>query len=223
VDNGSTSLLFGEDGTMRIDDLGALYSHPAMTGTYTIDGDLITVTVEDAQPECIGTEFGVRASLPDPGIIRFVQGTAPTVACLALPVGQQVLEQVLPTSPGMADMVLSTEHGWTPLLEEATLYGDWQAEGGGYLLEMAPGGAYYVVDEAADVVDRGRWSLRGSDLTLTSSARSTRCSDGDQLVLGGMEYVDPGTSVLRATVEQNGCGVPWTPTAWILIPHVGTM
>jgi hypothetical protein len=223
VDNGSTAIQFGENGTVRFDELGVLVSDPAVTGTYTIDGDLITVTLEDGPAECTGTEFAMRAALQESGNMRFVLGEAPTEACLPLPVGQQTLEHVLPTSPGMAGLVLSTESGWMPLSEEAKLYGDWQAEGGGYVLEIAPGGGYFVLDESTDVVDRGRWSLRGADLTLTSSARSTECTDGDQLVLGGMEYVDPGTTVLRATVEQNTCGAPWTPVAWILLPHIGTM
>ena len=91
--------------------------------------------------------------------------------------------------------------GWQPLSDKNALYGDWMAEGGGHVLELAPGGSYYVADESGEVVDRGQWSQRGSDLTLTSSAASAECSEGDRLVLGGVEQVTGGTTVMRGTVR----------------------
>ena len=110
----------------------------------------------------------------------------------------------------------------TPLSDESALYGDWMAEGGGYVLEISPDGSYYVADESGEPIDRGQWSLRASDLTLTSSAASTECSEGDRLVLGGVEQVDLDTPTMRGTVEQNTCGGAWTPSAWWLIPHAGS-
>ncbi len=136
-----------------------------------------------------------------------------------------VMEQVLPVSPPLAGLVFSTESGWLPLVGKSALYGVWLAERGGYVLEIDPGGTYYVADDSGDPVDRGRWSLRGgSDLTLTSSAGSTECSKGDRLVLGSVEQVSPGTGTrgLRSTVQENTCGAAWTPAAWILIPHDGS-
>jgi hypothetical protein len=130
---------------------------------------------------------------------------------------------MLPTSQSWADADFSSEGGWQPLLEENTLYGSWLAQGGGHILEIDPEGSYYVADEsAAEPIDRGQWTLRGSDLTLTSSAKSTTCNRGDQLVLGAVEYIDPGTSALRSTVQKNTCGAAWATAAWILIPHEGT-
>lgn len=224
VDNGVVLLRFGADGTVRFTDHGTLFSDPATIGTYEIDGDLITVTTtEDARSECIGTEFAMHASLPEPGALRFVSSPATSGACTAMPAGHQVLEQVLPTSQSMSEAVFSTERGWQPVSDEVTLHGDWQAEGGGYVLEMAANGSYYVADESAEPIDRGEWSLRGSDLTLTSSASSAECSAGDQLVLAAVQYVDPGTTAIRGTVRKNTCGGAWTPAAWFLIPQVGTM
>jgi hypothetical protein len=222
VDNGEIMLKFAKNGTVRFDDRGTLFSHPVTTGTYAIDGALITVTItDDAQSECVGTEYAMRASLPGAGALRYIPDTA-TGPCTPMPPGQGVLEQVLPTSPSLAGLVFSKDGGWHPLAGKVSLYGVWQAEGGGHVLEIDRGGTYFIADDSGKPVDRGQWSLRGSNLTLTSSARSTECSQGDQLVLGAVEQENPGTIGMRATVTQNTCGGAWTPAAWILIPHVGS-
>ncbi|MDQ1695273.1 MAG: hypothetical protein QOJ03_626 [Frankiaceae bacterium] len=222
VDNGEIMLKFSANGTVRFDDRGTLFSHPIRTGTYTIAGDLITVTTtDDPQSGCIGTEYAMRASLPETGALRYIPDTA-TGPCSPMPPGQGVLEQVLPTSQSLAELVFSKDRGWHPLSGKVYLYGVWQAEGGGHVLEIDRGGTYFVADDSGEPVDRGQWSLRGSDLTLTSSVRSTECSEGDQLVLRAVEQENSGTSGMRATVTQNTCGGAWTPAAWILIPHVGS-
>ena len=61
--------------------------------------------------------------------------------------------------------------------------------------------------------------MRGSDLTLTSSADSAQCSEGDRLVLGGTGLADAGNTAFQGTVEQNTCGGAWTPASWMLIPN----
>lgn len=220
VDNGQVLVQFSEDGTVRFDEHGTLFSSPLATGTYEIDGDLISVTATGAA--CPGEESAMRASLPEPGILRFVSHQSSFGVCSALPRGRQILEQVLPTSRSLAGLVFSTDRGYGPLSERSFLYGDWQAEGGGYVLEIVRGGDYYVADESGEPVDQGQWSLRGADLTLTSSALSAECGEGDQLVLGSVEQVNPGTLGMRGTVERNACGGAWTPAAWILLPHLGS-
>lgn len=221
LDNGETIVKFDKSGTVQFDDHGTLFSGPVTTATYAIDGARITVTITgDREPGCIGSAFTVRASLPEPGLMRFI-GSETAGACAPLPSGQAALEQVLPSSRSMAGLVFSQEDGgWQPLSREATLHGVWLAEGGGHLLEMNPEGSYYIADDAGEPIDTGRWSLRGADLTLTSSARSTtRCSEGDQFVLAAVDWSDSGTRALRGTVKQNACGGAWTPAAWILIPN----
>jgi hypothetical protein len=221
VDNGEVMVQFSEDGTVRFDQHGRLFSSPLATGTYEIDGDLINLSTTGTA--CTGEESGMRASLPEPGVLRFVGTPSSVGGCSALLQGRQVLEQILPTSRSMAGLVFSTNRGYEPLSERSSLYGVWLAEGGGYVLEIVRGGDYYVVDESGEPVDRGQWSLRGADLTLTSSALSVECGEGDQLVLGAVEQVRSfGTPGMRATVEQNACGGAWTPAAWILIPHLGS-
>jgi hypothetical protein len=37
-------------------------------------------------------------------------------------------------------------------------------------------------------------------------------------VLGDLEHVDPGTSAIRGTVQENTCNAPWTPKTWYRIP-----
>jgi hypothetical protein len=130
------------------------------------------------------------------------------------------MEQLLPASPSMAELVFSTESGWQALVGKSALYGVWLAEGGGYVLEVDAVGSYYVADESGEPVDRGQWSLRGgSDLTLTSSADSAQCGKGDRLVLAAVEQLaGTGTRAVRSTVQENTCGAAWVPAAWILVP-----
>jgi hypothetical protein len=207
---------------VRLDDRGRLFSAPRISGTYAIDGDLITIKIaNDSQGKCVGREVALRASLPEAGRLRFIrQGTSDT--CVPVPPSRGALDQVLPTSRTMAETGNSTEPGWQPLPSKAALYGVWLAEGGGHVLEMDPDGAYYVADNSGQLVDRGQWSLRDAALTLSSSADSAECSAGQRFVLGGLQWANFGTGSIRGTVQQNGCSGAWTPAAWILIPHVGS-
>lgn len=227
VDNGTLAMRFAAPNSISFDDSGRLFHNPGVQGTYAIAGDLITVSVDGGTAGCGGQQFAMRASLPEspvgPGAMRLVHTRPGTGNCVSDQGEKWIMEQVLPASPTMAELVFSTEAGWQPLVGMSALYGVWLAEGGGHVLEIEPGGSYYVADESGEPVDRGRWSLRGgSDLTLTSSARSARCSEGDRLVLGAVEQVNPGTRAVRSTMQENTCGAPWVPAAWVLIPHEGS-
>jgi hypothetical protein len=225
LDNGTVQMRFSAPDVISIDDGGRLFDNPGVHGTYVIAGDLITVSVDDGPAGCGGQEFAMRASLPEPGALHFVYTQLGSDGCATTTRDERwVMEQVLPASRFMTGLVFSTETGWQPLVGKNALYGVWLAERGGYVLEIDPGGAYYVADESGEAVDRGQWSLRGgSDLTLTSSAGSTACNTGDRLVLAAVEQVDPGgTRALRSTVRENTCSADWVPAAWILIPHEGS-
>ncbi len=227
LDNGSVQMRFSAPNAVSFDTAGRLFHDPGIRGTYSISGDLITVSVEGGPAGCGGQEFAMRAALPGapvgPGALRLVHTRPGTDNCSPLQDERWVMEQVLPASPDMAGLVFSTESGWQPLVSKRALYGLWLAEGGGHVLEIDPGGTYYVADDSGEPVDRGQWSLRRTDLTLTSSAESARCGAGDRLVLGAVEQVaGPGTTGLRSTVQKNACDAPWTPAAWILIPHEGS-
>lgn len=222
LDNGRALVKFDGNGGVRFDDRGRLFSSPATTGAYVIDGDRIIVTTSaDDETGCIGTAITMRASFPEPGAMRFVVSDT-AGACSPLPSGRQVLEQVLPTSRAMTGYAFSEESGWRPLSDKAVLHGIWMAEGGGHVVEMDPDGSYFVADDSGEPIDSGQWSLRGPDLTLTSSGRSTTCSNGEQFVLGAVEWLDSGTSALRGTVKENACGGAWTPVAWFLIPDASS-
>ena len=112
--------------------------------------------------------------------------------------------------------------GWKRVTDDTYLYGDWMAEGGGYLLELAEGSdenhEYYVVDKSAEVVDSGYWRLRDGALELFSGTESPQCKEGDWLVLGDLEGMSDQTDAFRGNVEKNDCGGGWTPASWILIP-----
>jgi hypothetical protein len=223
LDNGHVTAKFTADGRLLLDDQGTLFSAPRTAGTYVIAGQEITVTVtRNTQSRCIGTTFTMRASLPASGALRYVPNI-PDGACSPLPLGRGAFEQLLPTkNKDLRELVFSTDVGWRPLTDRDTLNGVWLAEGGGYLLEMDRGGAYFVADASGEPVDTGQWSLNGADLTLTSSAGSATCTAGDKLVLGAVEWENPNTTALRGTVRQNACGGAWTPPAWIGIPNANS-
>jgi hypothetical protein len=219
INNGFGLVRFEPQTRISSADSGQLFDAPEIQGFYEIDGDLITVGIDGGSLDCGGETFAMRASLPNPGLLRTLytqdadNGCSPSVV-------RQDLQQVLPTSRFLVGLNFSTlaDSQWvTP--SQRDLFGDWLAEGGGYLLELAESGAYYVADESGDVVDQGTWSGRDAALTLTSSGGYRDCAEGDQLVLEGLQ-VSPseGTRGLRGTVAQNDCGAAWTPKAWILIP-----
>jgi hypothetical protein len=219
VDNGEISVMFGEDGTVQFDDRGAVVSDPATSGTYTIDGERIIVTASDSTPNCVGREFVFRAALPSPGSIRLAPSPDSANACWPVPFGQVVLEHLLPTSNEMAKLNNTSAPGWHPLPADVPLNGDWLAQGGGYILELAPDGSYVILGDNVQPTDSGEWSLKGSDLTLTSAADSRECNAGNLLTLSGLELVTPGTLSIRGSITQNDCGGNWTPDAWILVPN----
>ena len=223
VDNGGVTVNFLASGTVRFDLQGTLYSAPTMVGNYTIDGDVINVTITDArQAGCAGQTFSMRASLPKAGVMRFVSLQELSNGCtLTLP-PRGTWEQALPTNnKDMANLAYGASPDWQPLSGETSLYGVFLASGGGNLLELDRDGTYYVAAGTSDEpIDQGQWSLHRSTLTLTSSNRSTACSNGDKLTFSSLETVNLGTPFFRGTVEQNTCHAAWTPTEWIQIPNL---
>lgn len=218
VDGGNTMVSFNEDGTVQFSNQGAVISGWDAKGTYTIDGDEITVDLTRTLNTCVLDEsFAMRAGLPDAGLLNLVipgerLGTCDDLASTI------TLEHVLPTGSTLAELDNTGLRGWQPLTKQRLLYGDWMAEGGGYLLEIARDGRYYVVHESTDLVDEGTWTLTDSALTLTSSAQSATCRRGDRLSLADPEYADVGTAVVRGTVAENTCPADWKPERWIRIP-----
>lgn len=231
VDNAGTMVLFREDGTVQFSDGGTVISRPDSGGTYEIVGDAITVTnTGEDVIECGGRnprltqlppDFTLRAALPDPGHVNIVLPDAQLGTCESLPT-TITLEHVIPTNSGFEDFDNSDLRGWKRVNDDTFLYGDWMAEGGGYLLELAEGRGedpeYYVVDKSAEVVDNGYWRLRDGALELFSRTESPQCKEGDWLVLGDLEGVSDGTDVFRGNLDRNDCGGDWTPVSWILIP-----
>jgi hypothetical protein len=69
------------------------------------------------------------------------------------------------------------------------------------------------------VVDRGSWTVDGPvrALTMTSSADSQTCQEGDRLVQGDLRARDLGTLVLRGTPEGDDCAMGLGKKAWFLL------
>lgn len=219
IDNGSGLVRFEPQTRISSAESGQLFDAPEIQGFYEIDGDLITVGIDGGADRCTGQTFAMRASLPKPGLLRTLYTQSADNGC-SPSVVRQDLEQVLPTSAFLRGLVFSyrADSQWVAP-SQTDLFGDWMAEGGGYLLELAESGAYFVADESGDVVDQGQWSGHDAVLTLTSSGGYRHCADGNQLVMAGLEESGKdGTKAMRGTVERNDCGAAWTPKAWILIP-----
>lgn len=222
VDNGAQVWLFHQDGTFGFTEVGNIYTTPSLAGTWTLSGEELTLTATSTtQDGCIGDFFRLRASIPEPGLMRFVQTDVSTAGCSPISPRQGVLEHLLPAETS-TDLVFSTVPGFEPLTDRKILPGFWLAEGGGYGLELNKNGEYVVADESALPVDHGSWSYVDGDLVLTSDKSSSECDAGDRLVLSGVQWVNPGTDAIRGRTTQNACGVPWTPAAWFLIPDSGS-
>ena len=226
VDNGTTLIRFGVDGAVRFDPAGALWSDPLDTGSYAIEGKQITITTAgDKIPACRGAETVLSAAHTGEGSMEMVYDSGTDTACSPLPGTSWVMEQVLPTRfVGFLGLRLTAGEvrAMEPPTDQSLLPGDWVAQGGGHLLELAADGTYYVAGAGADVVDQGRWTLDlgTSELRLVSSEESVLCEAGDALVLTGVRYLGLGpTSVFGGSVAQNPCDAKWTPEYWWVLPN----
>jgi hypothetical protein len=222
-DNGHMSIRFSPSGTVQFDELGQLFGKPGYEGTYEITGDLISIDVDGGDVGCVGARFAMRASLPKPGLMRFVPTASGTGKCTFSQIGVWgAWEQVLPAGPPFRHLMFGPMLPWQSWPDRDSLMGMWAAEGGGYVLEMDRSGSYYVADETGETVDRGRWAYRRSQLTLTSSAGSVACSKGDRTQLDDLEYVDPGegTVAMQWTMRTNSCGGGWATKEWFRVPSL---
>lgn len=223
-DNGTLAIRFSPSGRVQLDELGQLLgTKPGFDGTYEITGDVISIDVDGGEVGCIGARFAMRASLPEPGSMRFVPTASGTGKCTFSQSGAWgTWEQVLPAGPAFTGLKFGDKLPWESWPDPDSLLGMWAAEGGGYVLEMDRGGAYYVADGAGETVDRGRWTYRPSQLTLTSSAGSLVCRKGDRTLLDDLEYVDPGkgTVAMQWTVKTNTCGGAWAAKEWFRVPSL---
>jgi hypothetical protein len=229
VDNGTVLVRFSPPNRVAMDNRGRLFADPDISGTYQIEGDLITVQVEEGPADCLGQTMAMRASVTKRGLMHVVhtqpgQGDcAPEFPEVADDPGSYDdvswgLEQVLPTSKILSGLAVA-EKDWKKLPRQQPLAGDWMTQGGGQMLELTRNGDYSVLAGTGEVVDRGQWSRQGSTLTLTSSGSSPSCSAGDRLALGGLEYANLGTPFVRGTVEENGCDGAWAEKTWIMLPQ----
>ena len=220
VDNGSTMAWFQADGIVQFSDQGTVISDPDTVGMYSIEGDTIEVTASDA-PGCVSPEFTMRAALPEPGLMNVVLAESQLGTCEAVAT-TIALEHVLPDNGNFADFTSSGARGWQPVTDEQVVLGDWMAEGGGYLLEIADDETYYVADDSGEVVDNGAWRIRRAALELFSRTESPQCDEGNMLILGNVEYSNAEVTLLRGAVDQNDCGGGWTPDSWLKIPDATT-
>jgi hypothetical protein len=220
LDDGIVSVRFGADGTVDFSNSGELFGHPDTTGRYTIDGKIVTfTTTTTGEPDCVDATYVMGVSISRSGDMRYALPGGDAARCAPLTVGRLRLEHALPTSKSLT---FTNIRGWEKMGAGTELYGDFIAEGGGYVLELGRDNAYYVAADLGGVVDRGQWHLQGRQLVLTSVAASPRCAPGDTLVFDELEMTAPGTLAFRGTVKQNACGGTWTPTGWVRIPNINS-
>ena len=217
LDNDRVHVRFWAPDRVALDDAGGVVGNPAVRGTYTLEGDLVTVRIDGGWAGCDGQTFSMRTSVPEDGLLRLAGGVPYTGRCSFRSVDYWALERLLPA--GIYRHLGFPQHRHLPsLTRRSDLFGAWVADGGRHVLEMDPGGAYYVVDAASSVVDQGSWALSGSALTLTSSAASATCEGGDRLELVDLRRADRWASMFGASVRENTCGGDWTETSWAHVP-----
>jgi hypothetical protein len=232
VDNATTQLRFTLDGAVVFDDGARLFSDPGAFGTYAIAGDVITISVDGGSAGCAGQAIAMRASVAEPGVVHLVYTQPGTGGCaperdFEKATGQAAWERVLPASGMYAEYLPSEDPdaAWEPSAGTTALHGIWWPEGGGDVLELSPDGTYHVATGSGEVVDRGRWALGDSrsQLSLVSADDSPTCTQGDRLVIGGLEHFKPGTIAMRGSVEQNTCAGAWAHEVWLLVPNKNTL
>lgn len=220
VDNGTLLVRFSAPDVVTFDDGGTLYGDPAVTGIYELDGDLITVTADVGAAGCSGQTFSMRASVPETGALRFVLEEPGPEGCFVPQGDLWRLEQVLPTSDALNGLrPPDAKAPWQPPPDESTLHGVWMAVGGGHVVELDPGGVYYVADHTGEPIEGGTWSLERDALRFTVRSASDDCREGDQVVLAGVRHIaEPPTQFLRATSADTTCDAAWAGHSWVFLP-----
>ena len=220
VEDGTILVRFSAPDVVALDDTGRVLSDPAVTGTYAIEGDMLTVRVGQDSRNCAGQTFVMRSALPEAGSLLLAQTSAGEGSCNAEEDELLVVQQVLPTSAAMTGVSAPVNAGWQPPADEEALQGVWMAVGGGHVVEMDPGGVYYVADESGEPFERGTWSLKGDRLVFVAATSGSGCSRGDRVVLDDLEHVvDPATEFLRAGAIGSSCSSTWAVHEWVWLPH----
>lgn len=217
LDNPTSSklvVLFTADGAIAYDDTGELTTNPLATGTYDIDGDTISVTIDGGPAGCSGRTLSARVAVSETGTlpvlpIDFVGGTC------GLPLRSRwVLEQVLPTSEVYATLQNPPGNSWDPP-PAGEIVGIWYDPGGRLLVELRTDGSYTAIAGVGEAVDVGTWVDDSSTrVTLTSSAQSATCRAGDQFVLSRLRARNVGTLALQGDLGRNDCGLAWSGKGW---------
>ncbi|HSV40311.1 MAG TPA: hypothetical protein VLI04_16235 [Nocardioidaceae bacterium] len=216
-DNATRHLRFTTDGRVSMDETAQVVTNPASSGAYSIDGDVITINIDEASRECGGDQLVMRGSLAEPGRAHLVVTDAGSFGCAPRLV-EAAWEQVQPPNPGLGGYVPEAKWG-TPANTTTDMYGAWGAARGAHVLELGRDGTYAVLVGSGDPVDRGEWTVSTSpwQLSLVSSSDTITCQAGDQLVVGQLRQ-SPTATEMRGTVERNDCGGAWEADIWHLIP-----
>lgn len=208
---------FTADGSVRYDDTGQLTGNPLVSGTYAIEDDAVTVTVDGGQSGCAGQTLRFRGAMNVNGGVNLVPVDAEPTSCGRPVRPQWVLEQIQPARV-FADFVVPPGRNWDPPAGREALRGTWLAGGANYLIELLPDGSFTTLAGAGEVVDRGTWAdgAATTSITLTSSADSPSCSEGDRFVLTNLRARDIGTLAIQGDVQHNDCDLaPWL--GWFLM------
>lgn len=199
---------FSMDGSFAFDNIGTLDTDPAATGTYQIDGRIITFTNGKSRICPEGDRYAWRAGLTEAGRLHvFHEEVVDDVADDCDLVGEQTWTRVSPSSPfGILITATGRSEEGAPPSTESALRGIWLLEGGGHLLRFGTDGTYAIDDTGGlgtDPDDVGTIAVDGrGGLTLTSGANSRTCAEGDQWV---WKEVRLAGDSLRGVVGEAAC------------------
>jgi hypothetical protein len=226
LDNPTTSRMlysFTADGQISYDDTGQLSAAPLVSGTYTIEDDVITVAIESGLADCAGQSLLVRAAVNDTGGLNVLPSTATQAGSCGIPIRPQwVLERILPASEDLeGGLTVPEGAGWDPPPDADAVAGDWLDSTGTVIVELRPDGTYTALMGHGEVADLGTWTLdaAASELSMVSAGDTGDCAKGDQVVLDKLRQKDVGALVLQADAQRNECGLLWTGNGgWLLAP-----
>jgi hypothetical protein len=222
LDNPTTSRMlfsFTADGEISYDDTGQLSAAPLVSGTYTIEGDVITVDIESGLADCAGQTLSVRAAVNESGGLNVLPSSNEADGCGVPGRPQWVLEQMLPASEELKGLKAPPGAEWNPLAGPEAVPGEWLDPSGGVIVELVPDGTYTALMGLGQVADSGTWTVddSASELNMVSAGESGACAKGDEVVLSQLRQRDLGALVLQADEQRNDCGLLWTGHGWFLL------
>ena len=195
---------FSNDGRFVFDNSGEFDSHPAIVGTYAVQGDTISFGTTHTETCPVADKWAFRATLSQDGRLDIVFIEDGTGRCRVGVGTEWTLVRVSPRSAAGALILADEPTGEAVPPAALDLTGVWFREDG-QLLSLR-GDMSYQMDDEGDLDTRpdekGEYGIRGRTLTLTTGVGSKSCPKGAVKVWKNLR-LDGWT--LRGVVAEDEC------------------